>query len=155
MIAVAKEVIARQNAFTASNTALGIERAARKPVDNDSYRITAEVNRLDTKDSYLEGRIEAVGTNLSAINADLLGRHNWLENFVGEQLTSVNGQISNINTQQIPVLGNDIGNETARAQQVEGDLQAQITSLLNTDVTAVNSLTELVALRSWKRRSQP
>ena len=53
-------------------------------------------------------------------------------------------RITEITTQQIPNLGST--NETARAQQIENDLQQQITSLLaNTDATALNSLAELVA----------
>ena len=46
-------------------------------------------------------------------------------------------------SQQLPALGTSIANETARAQQIENDLQQQITSLLaNTDDTALNSLAE-------------
>ena len=68
-----------------------------------------------------------------------------------EQLEAVHAnafdhRINEITTQQLPALGTSIANETARAQQIENDLQQQITSLLdNTDATALNSLAELVA----------
>ena len=80
------------------------------------------------------------------MNVDHLARINSVETIQAVHATSFDARITEITTQQIPYLGNVIANEMARAQQIENELQQQITSLLaNTDATALNSLAELVA----------
>ena len=58
------------------------------------------------------------------MNVDHLARINWLEVYTNSQITSINSQISDITSQQLPNLGTTIANETARAQQIENNLQS-------------------------------
>ena len=141
MTAVAEEAIARQNATTAATTALALERAARESAD--SYldgRITGDVTRIDGQLVYLDSRANNSVQALGELRTELQ------DNIIVGNYASTNQQIADISQQQIPNLGSRIDNETARAIQIENELQQQITSLLaNTDATALNSLAELVA----------
>ena len=74
-------------------------------------------------------RADSTNAAVSATNQDLIGRTNYLENQLNQRLEVVNMDITNISTQQIPNLGSAIANETARAQQIENELQTKISSL--------------------------
>ena len=147
MTAVAEEAVARQNADTAASTALALERTQREAAD--SYLtgwFNGELTRLNEADTYLTTRADSTNANLNTINQDLLGRIQSVETIQEVHLNMFDSRINEITSQQLPNLGTTIANETARAQQIENNLQQQITSLLaNTDATALNSLAELVA----------
>ena len=147
MAAVAAESTERKNADTAATTALGIERSQREAADTYlTGWFNGELIRLNEVDTYLTTRADSTNAALSAMNVDHLGRFTWLEGYTNSQIASTNQQIADISTQQIPNLGVSLANETARAQQVESQLQQQISSLLsNADGVALNSLAELVA----------
>ena len=144
---ITSESTERKNADTAASTALALERSQREA--GDSYLtgwFNGELTRLNEVDTYLTTRADSTNANLNAINQDLLGRIQSVETIQEVHLNMFDSRINEITSQQLPNLGTTIANETARAQQIENNLQQQITSLLaNTDATALNSLAELVA----------
>ena len=144
---ITSESTERKNADTAAATALALERSQREAAD--SYLtgwFNGELTRLNEVDTYLTTRADSTNANLNTINQDLLGRIQSVETIQEVHLNMFDSRINEITSQQLPNLGTTIANETARAQQIENNLQQQITSLLaNTDATALNSLAELVA----------
>ena len=144
MTAVAEEAVARQNADTASATALALERAARESAD--SYldgRITGDVTRIDGQLVYLDARANGANQALDELRTEIQGQLGYLDNIIVGNYACTNQQIAAITAQEIPNLGITIANEQARAEQVEGSLQQQISSLLtNMDGVALNSLAE-------------
>ena len=144
---IASESTERKNADTAAATALALERSQREA--GDTYLtgwFNGELIRLNEVDTYLTTRADSTTANLNTINQDLLGRIQSVETIQEVHLNMFDSRINEITSQQLPNLGTTIATETARAQQIENNLQQQITSLLaNTDATALNSLAELVA----------
>ena len=144
---ITSESTERKNADTAAATALALERSQREA--GDSYLtgwFNGELTRLNEVDTYLTTLADNTNASLNAINQDLLGRINGVETIQAVHQNAFDVRINEITSQQLPNLGTTIANETARAQQIENNLQQQITSLLaNTDATALNSLAELVA----------
>ena len=147
MTAVADEVVARQSAFTSVSTSLALEAAARSAADDStSSRITSEVSRLDGADAALNARADTIWSGVTGLDTRLSLRIQGNEQLDAIHVSAFDSRITEITSQQLPTLSTSIANETARAQQIENNLQQQITSLLaNTDATALNSLAELVA----------
>ena len=124
MTAVVEETVARQNTTTAASTSLALETAARFAADNAvGDRLTTEVARLDAADAYLLMRSDSTNAAVSNNNQEIRDRVLNLENSTNQRFEIVNMDITNISTQQISNLGSTIANETARAQQIENDLQ--------------------------------
>jgi hypothetical protein len=144
---ITSESTERKNADTAAATALALERSQREAAD--SYLtgwFNGELTRLNEVDTYLTTRADSTNASLNAMNQYLLDRITGVEQIGAVHANSADVRITEITTQQLPNLSNSIANETARATQIENDLQQQITNLLaNTDATALNSLAELVA----------
>ena len=108
--------------------------------------LEASVQTLTAKDNYLEQRADATSGALNSMNQYLLERIQGVEQIEAVHASAFDYRINEITSQQLPNLSTSIANETARATQIENDLQQQITNLLaNTDATALNSLAELVA----------
>ena len=130
MAAVDQEAVERKKAIT-SESKLNIEKSAREAEDA-ATSISYEVARLDEADANLSSMIDEQGVITSNINQDLTARINGLGQSTSSAIGSLNNAVGDISMNRIPGLSMDIANEMARAQQIENDLQQQITSLLAT-----------------------
>jgi hypothetical protein len=121
-----------------------LERSQR--IEADDNFAQGRVQDLTQEDVNLRNNIDNQGVIITTLNQDLTTRINGLDYSTSSAIGSLNNTVGDISMNRLPGLGMDIANETARAQQIENDLQQQISSLLqNTDATALNSLAELVA----------
>ena len=145
--AITSESTERKNADTVAATALSLEISQRTAADASiSQDLATAVQDLAQEDSNLSTRIDGQEVATSNLNNSLTSRIDGLDQSFSSAIGSFNSTIGDIMLNQLPGLSYAIATETARAQQVEGELEQQITSLLsNTDATALNSLAELVA----------
>lgn len=127
--------------------------------DNLKSATDISIGNINTKDAEQDGRLDGHDADLAGLSGRLdSDRLEWIgaDSALGARVTTLESEMDTVegrlDSDRVEWIGKDsdldakIDTEIARATGVEAGLQSQITNILsNTDQTALNSLSEIVA----------